>query len=205
MELVGRMLTAAVVAAVLLLLASTSSEAAATHGKCQQRGTTVAKNEVARLFWRGGTLYSCLWSANRAEEIASDYDDGGYTFSYGWSGARLAGRYVAWLEWETDISCKAACPPDYDSTTYRVNVIDLRTEESEWTGGLPAGSTLRVNRRGAAAWLESLGGGQREVHAWDADGHRVLDTGVIPRASYSLAGHRLSWANGDLQRTVTLR
>jgi hypothetical protein len=205
MHLLTRTVAAAVVAAILLALATTSAEAGqTTSGRCAQPGKTVAKNEVARVFRRDATLYSCLWSANRAEPIATAYDDD-YTFSYGWSDPRLAGRYVAWLEWETDVSCKAECPPNHQSTAYRVNVIDLRTQESEWTGGLPAGSTLRVNRRGAVTWLESLGGGQRQVHAWDADGHRVLDTGVIRRASYALSGRRLTWSNGAAQRSATLR
>lgn len=205
MDLMTRTVTAAVVAAFILALAATSAEAADPRGKCKQRGTTIAKNEVARVFSRGATLYSCLWSANRAEPIDTAHDDG-YTLSTGWDDVRLAGRFVAWVNWESDVSCKADCPPGYDATTYRVNVIDIRSQDSDWTGGLPTGTTLRVNRRGAVAWLASLGGGgQREVHAWDADGHRVLDTGVIPKASYSLSGRRLSWANGDLQRTVTLR
>jgi hypothetical protein len=204
MNLVARTLSAAVLSAVLPALATTSAEATHTRGKCKQRGTTIAKSDTARVFEREQTLYACLWSQNRAEAIDTAYDDD-YVTSYSWYGVRLAGRYVAWSSRHTDISCKADCPPGYEETTYRVNVIDLRTQDEQSVVGVPAGTTLRVTARGAVAWLERIGGGQREVHAWYGGLERVLDTGPIKTSSYSVLGDRLRWVNGDVQHSVVLR
>lgn len=210
MNVFPRALLPALATAVLAAGAAVPADAAKAPAKCKRAGsTTIAKSGSARVYElataQGGTaLYGCLLSTNRHSKLDEAYDDG-YVSSYGYSRVRLAGRFVAWVFTETDVSCKAACPPGYDPTTTEVDVFDLRARSGNALGAEPAGSTLRVNSGGAAAWLQRLGGGQRDLHAWDADGHRVVDTGPIPTASYSLVGPKLSWANGDLARSITLR
>jgi hypothetical protein len=186
-----------------LLLAAPAASASHTKGKCRG-GKTLSQNSVARLYESGSSLIGCMWSRNERVDLDSEYDDD-YTLSYGWSTPRLGGRFAAWVHHEEDVSCKAECPPGYGAPTYRIQRTDLKSEDTEGVEGLPAGSTLRVNKRGALTWLESLGGGRREVHAWDRDGHRVLDTGPISSKTYSLRGSVLRWTNGDVSHVVTLR
>jgi hypothetical protein len=188
---------------VLCLACAPAAGAAQPKGKCRG-GTTVASNSVARLYEKGQSLFGCLWSDNERIEIDSEYDDD-FTLREGYMDARLGGRFVAWTHWAQDVSCKADCPPGYDEATYTVNRIDLKTERTRTTPGVPAGATLRVNKRGAITWLERLGGGVRDLHAWDADGHRVLDTGPISSRTYSLGAASVRWVNGGEERSAPLR
>jgi hypothetical protein len=205
MDLLGRTFIAGLIAAVLLGLATTSAEANHTKGKCRG-GKTLAQNSVARLYEnRAGTsIFGCAWSRNERVHLDREYDDG-YVYSEDYLNPRLGGRFAAWTHVYTDMSCKAACPEGYQSTQYRVERVDLRTEASTSHAGRPAGKTLRINKRGALAWLQGLGDDRREVHAWDADGHRVLDTGVIPASSFKLSGSTLRWTADGTPRSATLR
>lgn len=205
MDLLARGLCAAVFAALVLMLAATSADATHTRSKCKQAGATIAKNDTARVFKRFDSVYGCIWSRNRAARIDRAYLDESAYVSHSWDDVRLAGRYVAWTSSTSDVSCKADCPPGYDATALRVNVIDLRTQQKQAVAGVPAGATLRVTARGAVVWLERIGNGRREVHAWLAGEERVLDTGPIRSSSYSVRGDTLRWANGDVARVVTLR
>lgn len=200
MDLLARTLIALVVAA---LLFAPHAFASHTKGRCRG-GKTLSQNSAARLYESGSSLLGCMWSRDERVDLDTEYDDD-YTLSEGYLAPRLGGRFAAWTHWTEDISCKADCPPGYTGTTYSVVRVDLKSEREKSVAGLPAGSTLRVNRRGAVTWLERLGGGRREVHAWDRDGHRVLDTGPIKTASYSLRGNTLRWTNGDAAHLVTLR
>lgn len=200
MDILARTLIALAVAALILAPAASASH---TKGRCTG-GKTISQNGSARLYQVGDSLLGCVWSRDERVDLDTDYDDD-YVTSYGWSDARLGGRFAAWVHRDEDISCKAACPPGYGLPTYQIMRGDLSSEDTESVAGVPAGSTLAVNRRGAVTWLESLGGGRREVHAWDRDGHRVLDTGPVRRASYSLRGSVLRWTNGDATHVVTLR
>ena len=200
MDILARTLIALAVAALILAPAASASH---TEDRCTG-GKTISQNSSARLYKVGDSLIGCLWSRDERVDLDTDYDDD-YVTSYGWSDARLGGRFAAWMHHDEDISCKAECPPGYGLPSYEIVRGDLRSEATESVDGVPAGSTLSVNRRGAVTWLESLGGGQREVHAWDRDGHRVLDAGPIRRASYSLRGNVLRWTNGDSSHAVTLR
>jgi hypothetical protein len=149
-------------------------------------------------------LYGCLFSRNKPLRIGDAFDDH-YVVNNGYRTVRLAGRFVAYAAWDEDVSCKAACPPGYDSRDDWVAVWDLSKRKARSQAGLAAGGTLKLNDHGETAWLERLGGGQREVHLWDAGAHRVLDTGPIRSASLALTSSTLSWVDGDVQHTVQLR
>lgn len=193
--------------AVLLLAALCAAPASASHtrGKCTQRGKTVAKNDSGRVFRRESSLgarslYGCLWSRNRAVLLEAAYDD--FYESQDWSRVQLRGRFVSWVYTTTDDSCKADCPPGYDTTREYVNRFDLRSEDRDLHGvDLDRGPFL--NTRGALAWSEYGDGGSKDVHAWDRDGHRVVDQGAI--SLLRLRGSLLSWSNGDEPRSLMLR
>lgn len=205
MDLLFRTSIAAVLAFALLGLAATSAEASHTSGKCRG-GKTIAKNSVARLYTNssGTSMIGCMWSRNERVDLDTAYDDD-YVFSEGFLSPKLGGRFVAWTHFTEDISCKADCPPGYGVPVYRLERADLMTGASESVEALPAGSTLRINKRGAVAWLERVGDGRREVHVWDADGHRVLDTGLIPVSSWGLKASTLSWTSDGTPHSVILR
>lgn len=191
-------------AAILLLLALAAPAGAShTKGKCRG-GKTLSQNSVARLYQIDSTLLGCVWADDEAVELDTEYDDD-FTVSEGFLGPRLAGRFAAWTHYSEDLSCKADCPEGYTGVDHTVNRVDLKTERSATVGGAAAGATLRVNKNGAVTWLERLGGGVRELHAWDADGHRVLDSGPISSKTYSLKGSVLRWTNGDVSHVVKLR
>ena len=123
--------------AALLALAPAGSASAATpaKGKCtMKRSKTVAKNRYARVFTRPSRgdeierLYGCLYSVNRRVWLDTSSDDE-YVTSEEFSDVKLTGRIVTWRHVSTDISCKAACPPEYQPTTERMLMADLRTRK----------------------------------------------------------------------------
>lgn len=196
----------------VLLLVAAPADAAGAPAKCARAGSaTIAKSSAARVYevdvrdyFTDTELYGCLYSRNKPVWLADAYDDN-YVTNNGYRSVRLAGRYVAFTAWYEDNSCKAACPPGYDSRDDWVAVWDLAARKRRVQPALVAGGTLRLNDRGMTAWLQRLGGGQREVHFWNVGGHRVLDTGPIRSASLVLTGSTLSWVNGDVQHNVQLR
>ena len=91
---------------------------------CAKKGSkTVRASRDARLFTvftRDAVdhLYGCLRSVGRPVELAKATDD--IDAETAFDDVRLSGRYAAWRETSTDVSCKAACPPGYDGTTETV-------------------------------------------------------------------------------------
>jgi hypothetical protein len=201
-DLLARTLTAALLAVILIALAATSADATHTRGKCKQRGTTVVKNDSARVYERGATLYGCAWSRDVEQILDTENDDFYTTATYG--KPILRGRFVAWVRTEEDVSCKADCPPGYDATDYILNVFDVRGGDSEATTVDPMFGTLKLNSRGASAWLEFASADTQHVNAWEWGAEkRRLDTGPIRR--FRLRGRTLSWLNGAVQRSAALR
>ena len=200
----------ALLLAAVLTLGVAVAPADATHsrGKCKQRGKTVVKNDSGRLFEKdnvggGLTLLGCLWSVNETVVLDTAYSDDVTDHTY--YNERLAGRYAAWTTSTEDVSCKAECPSNYPTLRFAVHVMNLRSGGERTVDGLPAGSAFRLNADGIAAWLASLGGGQREVHLWTAKEHRVLGSGHIRSASLRLTRDLLSWVDVDVQHNVPLR
>jgi hypothetical protein len=206
MTLTTRTLIAAVTALAILGLTSSSADATHSRGKCKARGTTIAKNDTGRVYEREQeadvrTLWGCVWSRNQPFEIEVAAGDDISTFE-SYDNVLLRGRYVAWNFTREDVSCKADCPPGYDATTEYVRVLDMRTEDSAQETSDPESGSLRLNSRGSLAWLTLAGGGNRDVHAWDRKGHRMVDTGPVRR--FRLRGPTLSWLNGDVAKSETL-
>ena len=203
MDLLARTLTAALLAVILIALAATSADASHSRGKCKKRGTTVAKNDSARIYERGQSLYACAWSRNEEILLDTESDDDYTEVTYG--DVILRGRFVAWVQSNRDYSCKADCPAGYDAITEYVNVVDVIRNVGEKTAAAPAADSLRLNIRGAAAWLETADSGNSGVLAWEfgRDHARLLDTGPISR--FRLRGRTLSWLNGETPKSATLR
>lgn len=162
----------------------------------RSRGAPLRRDE------HGERLYGCLWSVGRPLALADAFDEF-YVYSGSWGDVRLAGRFVAWGQASTDISCKAACPPNYEPTRYRVGVADLRRRKVRLVDGKVDGGGLVLTRTGAIAWTEGTDA-SRNVRALDRSGLRTLDTGAIAPSSLALEGSTVGWVKDGLRRSATL-
>jgi hypothetical protein len=213
MNALARLLPAVLAATALAVAAAPA--AAAESRVCRPAGSkTVAQNGQARLYAVSDdqsivttTLYGCLFSRGKPLKLADAYDDD-FVLSSGYRTPRLAGRFVAFGGFDYDISCKADCPQDYDPGGEWMTVANLTTRRlrSVEIPAEAAGESLRLNSAGAVAWLQRVGGGERQVHVWDADGHRVVDTGPIRgKSRFRLLGSALTWDDAGTARSLTLR
>jgi hypothetical protein len=200
--------------AVLFLVASgLLALPAAADGKwarCKAKGSeTVASNSLVRVFSRperdgeGTEVVGCWRATGRKTLIAYEYDDG-YVTSIGYRDLRLRGRFVALVAEATDVSCKAACPPDYDASRTSVGVVDVRTRRVRESSSDATLGSLKLTRAGVAAWLAPAAGGSVELLATDGAGvGRVIDSGAIE--AVGLRGLRLGWRNAGQPRGVDLQ
>ena len=181
---------------------------------CKLHGdSTEAKNQVARVFSApreiegdpaGSRLFGCLRSVGRPLALADAFDDG-YVLSGSWSDVRLAGRFVAWSDSTTDISCKADCPLGYEPTRSSIGVADLRRRRIRRISGVVAGRGLVLTNTGAVAWAAPAAANGVAIRAWDRNGLRTLDTGAIAPASLTLDGSTISWTKAGVGSSATLR
>ena len=197
-----RVLPALLLAAVLLLAAAAPSPAARPN--CDRpKGTTQDANATARLFIRNRVLYSCLRRTGRITRVVADYDDN-YVNSRSFGMVALAGRYVAYRLDVVDVSCKAACPPDYDTAREYVEVYDVvRRRLLRSVAATP--TALAVTERGIAAWTEERGGtGMQVVRVWDGADPRQVGAGEIAPASLDAHRNRVTWIENGQVRGVQL-
>jgi hypothetical protein len=204
------------VVALSVLVAATAwvdSASATTRSQrppCYLKGShTVASSKKVRVFevkrQSGNRLYGCLRSNGVRQVLAKGYDDG-YVTSGTFDEVKLAGRFVAWQFTATDISCKAACPPEYDPTTADLHIRDLRSRRTRNVAGEVANDGhLFLTRGGSIGWPERPSSGPIEVNAYDHAGAHTLDTGDgIAPDSLHLSGSTLDWLNAGERRTATL-
>ncbi|HEX5911238.1 MAG TPA: hypothetical protein VFY44_12160 [Thermoleophilaceae bacterium] len=197
----------ALVAGAALLAGAPPADAAKRKPRpsCAKKGsTTVRATRDARLFTvftRDAVdhLYGCLRAVGRPVELAEATDEIDAETAFG--DVRLSGRYAAWRETSTDVSCKAACPPGYDGTTESVSVYDLRRRRTVRTvsAGVTGGA-LVLTRRGGVAWLSG-----EELFAADRSGTRRLDTGAIAPRSLRAEISIVSWVRDGVERFARLR
>ena len=172
------------------------SAAAARPDRCfAAKGRTVALNTQARLFTRGtgasGVLYGCR-RARKPERLARNHDDG-YVESGHFSKPTVAGPYAAFGYSDTDVSCKAACPPDYDATIESLIVVDVRTMKSAYVTGYGGGDWV-LTATGAVAWMTGAAGSERIVMARHRGETRELARGNgIDDASLQASRSRVTW------------
>ena len=179
----------------LLVLLAAAPAAEARRAPCSKGGDTLAATEVLRVYESAGKLRACVRSTRRRTVLARAFDDR-YVTSAHYAFATAAGPYVAWAESYTDVSCKAACPPDYSPTRVWITVrhVPARTERQA-DAFLP--TDVAVTRAGAVAWIDS-----GAVHALDAAGERELDRGLVDALEASAT--RVSWSNEGALRVAAL-
>ena len=177
------------------LLVLAPGAGAAERPRCGKGGKTVASNGSARVYEQGSRLKVCRKADRRREVLARRFDDG-YVESADYARVVLAGAHVGWVETYTDVSCKAACPPDYEPTRTWVNVHDVATGD-ERLARVGTVSELVLTRTGGAAWIEG-----DTLSALDAAGERVLDTGAV--AGLEASRSRVSWLNAGELRAAAL-
>jgi hypothetical protein len=167
---------------------------------------TVAKDRLVRVYFvrRHGDrrLSGCLRATGRKLLLAAEYDDG-YVESGTYRDVRLAGRFVALVSDAIDVSCKAACPPDYEATQTTVAIRDIRSRHSQFIRTHAQAGSLRLSATGVAAWLAPIAGGF-DLQVFDGASYRALDSGAIDPASVALAGLHLTWANAGAPRSAEL-
>jgi hypothetical protein len=108
----------------------------------------------------GNNLFGCLRSNDRRQLLVHGSDDG-YVTSTEYDRVVVAGRVVAWQRTDTDVSCKADCPPGYDPTQTAIFVRDLTLRKTRSFDG-EADGELRLTRGGAVSWTQ--GGEPRSAH-----------------------------------------
>ena len=201
-----------VLAAAVSLPAGGGASARSTAACKPRASEAVVKSRYARVYTRGHIdydtgeterLYGCLYSSGRPLRLFEASDDG-YVLSDSYADVRLAGRYVAWSETHTDISCKADCPPDYEPTTYGIGLADLRGRSRRGIAGQVLDGALLLSKHGFLVWAQPGPGATVDVRARDTAGVRELDTGGIDPASLSLHGSKVSWTKDGVRRSATL-
>ena len=203
-----RLLALLVLAGLVVVAAPRRRAPPAKKARCAaKRSHPVAKNRLVRVYSvrRNGNrrLTGCLRATGRKLLVVKEYDDG-YVESGVYRDVRLAGRFVAVVFDATDVSCKAACPPDYEADP------DLGRHQRHPHAAGPdhaharaVPGSLRLSTAGVAAWLAPIEGGL-ELHGYDGTGEPVLDSGAIDPASVKLAGLQLTWANAGAPRSAAL-
>jgi hypothetical protein len=193
--------------AALALLAPAAP--AAKRARCAVKGShTVAKSRLVRAYVKrdregNRRLYGCVRKTGRKLLVAAEYDDQ-YVTSGVYRDVRLEGRFVAVVFEATDVSCKAACPPGYETTQTSVVVRDIRARKSRIARSLASHGTLQLSDRGFAAWLAPVDDGA-ELRVIDGAGlGRVVDTGAIDPASVALPGRELEWVKDGTPAVLAL-
>lgn len=186
-----RRLGLAVLTALVLALPAAETQASAS---CAVRGSkTIAKNPVARLYSLRGNLMACTRATGRKRLVAESYDDG-YVTSGSWSRPVLAGRYVGLVYTSTDISCKAACPPDYEPTRVSTHVYDLQHGRVVASTPGDAGD-FALTTNGALVWVAG-----RELRANRGGTVTVLDSGDIDPVSVRARHQLVFWTRDGVRR-----
>lgn len=198
-----------VVVAALALAAQFAVPAPAPAASCAAAdSTTVRSNSYVRIYevpdGEDRRLYACRRRTGRRWLLTRSFDDG-YVTSGTYDTVRLTGRFAGWVSYETDISCKADCPPGYDPTSSRIVVVNLATRRTvREIGTAVAAGALVLTRTGAVAWVR-VRSSATYVYGADRDGRRTLDRGDVDADSLRRDGMQVSWVRGGLRRYATLR
>ena len=151
-----------------VLVAQPSTAVTKKKPTCSLKGSkTVAKNGSYRVYTRPSSvddeierLYGCRVATGKRFLLDTSSDDGLAT-STSFSQVKLSGRYVAWEHVNTDFSCRAACPPDYDGSTESIAIGDLRLRKKKGYEGNAKDGTLKVSSTGTASWTDEATGEPR--------------------------------------------
>jgi predicted secreted protein len=171
---------------------------------CTPAGTTtVVANRHVRVYERtSGTtkaLVACHRATGRKTGLATAADDG-FVTSSSYADVRLAGLFVAWSNTYVDQSCKADCPPGYESTRYSIGVFDVTRNKARSVRTRPL--ALVLGERGGVAWAtQAADGAPVEIRASARDGDdRLLDSGAIDPRSLAIEITIASWTREGEER-----
>ena len=173
---------------VVTLLVACSPSAAAAAPSCRiPAGRTIASGRIAKLIAvptpQGEALFACIRRSGRKVAL----DDG-------FSDARLTGRWVAW---------QRAGRPGH----WRIAVHDLRTGDERLVDGHVAARSLGLTARGSIVWADRQDPAPGTPLFANEVGHggRLLDNGDVDPTSVALAGRRVTWFSGDVERSAVVR
>jgi hypothetical protein len=214
-------LTTALATALLAVAATGQAQASARTPSCAApHSKTIRSNPAVRLYRvpafipdgqvEGSLIKACWRATGRRVRIGERYDDQ-YVLFGTVDHLVLAGSTVASLQSQTDVSCKADCPPGYQATVTWVQVNDIRTRKQRTAavqGALPTQgqlqSPLLLSRSGVAAWLDGDPGAARLSTLSTTSGAHLLDQGNIDPASVTLTGATLSWTKDGQPHSASL-
>jgi hypothetical protein len=176
---------AVLVATVATFLAPPTAGASAS---CRvPAGHVVATGRLAKVIAvptpDGSALFACIRRSGRKVAL----DDG-------FSDARLAGRWVAWQR------------PGANGK-WRIAVHDLRTGKERLVIGHVALGSLCLTTRGSIAWAQEQDSSDATpLYANELPtGGRLLDAADVDASSVDIAGRRVSWVAGGVERSAVLR
>jgi hypothetical protein len=203
-------LRAAIGVAVAVALVVTSPTAEAKSKPCTRKGShTIVATKSVRVYRVENSdgnfdLYGCLRSDGKRQKLQHGYDDMIET-SGTFDRVHVAGHYVAWQFTAYDVSCKTACPPDYNSTVVTLRVRDLKKRKTvNVRGEVASGGRLVLTTGGAIAWTQQGVGSAVAVLAYDGTGRRQLDSGQVPPGSLYLSGRIAHWTNAGAPKQASL-
>ena len=194
-------LCAAIAAAALL----PQGASAASHCKLPKRAQVAGKSSLVVAYTLansegGRNLYGCRLSNGRRTRIFTGMDDG-ISSSSAVTKVIVNGRFIGMQIEDYDISCKADCPPGYNPYTYTLARFDvLKRKAYSVTGQAADGAFVVSGRFGWIAWVQSAGLAF-EVHV----NKTTIDTGAIDSSTFKLTGATLSWTNGGVAKTASLK
>ena len=171
----------------LVLLAVMAAPAGAAPSCRIPSGTTVATGKIAKLISvpkpGGRVLFACIRRTGRKKYLDDDPRV-----------PQLAGRWVAWEHTRR-------------ADRIRIVVHDLRTGRERLVVGRVARTALVLTTRGTIVWAqENPSSTITPLYANDtATGGRLLDSGDVDPGSLRLAGRRVSWRSGGMQRSTVVR
>jgi hypothetical protein len=190
---------------VALAVAAAPAAAAPSSNPCQ-RGKTIAKNGHARVFkvvaGDDTRLYACLLGERKRVLLGVATDDGYVTFEK-IRLVRLTGRFVAWDFESTDLSCKADCPPEYDTTREHASVYDLRRRQRRRLHEI-APRRLELTRTGVLAWTSGADGDVSVFKSAATGDRTLLDEGNVRASSLRVQGLRASWVKDGVRTSVRI-
>ena len=182
---------AAAVAVTGSLAAGAAVAPAAKKPTCfKTRGKTVEIHTGARVFTRGNRTYGCM-RGKRPRLLSRDFDDG-YVSSGTTGQIELAGNYAAWHYNSTDVSCKAACPPEYDTSRDSLTVLNLVSGRSADAATNYDGEAFVLTQTGAAAWIRR-GDAPRTLYALFMGAVTQQDVGNVEEGSLEASRSRITW------------
>jgi hypothetical protein len=185
MGLLKQAFTTVFVAAVL---SAVTTPAAAAASSCRlPGGRTIATGRVALLISvptpGGAALFACIRRSGRKIALDDSYAD-----------AHVAGRWIAWQRASRN-------------GRWRIAVHDLRTGKERLVNGRVAAHSLVLTTRGSIAWAqEQDASADTPLYANEvASGGRLLDGGAVDASSVDIAGRRVLWVSGGVERSAVLR